>query len=96
MIILMSTVLFYFNMYVDNIKMDQPLDNQSLYKLGMQMESWLFHIAGVLIIRLVRWVLLALIRYRVESFCKIWAEYISTASIAFSVFWTSRDGSFQI
>lgn len=95
---LMTILIFvsFFKAYFDYIKMDQPLDNQSLYKFKVETEPWVLHIEATLMTRFVRWILLALMRFRVKSFCKISAEYISITSIAFSVFWASRDGSFQM
>lgn len=75
--------------------MDRALDDQNLSNLLEELKPKLLYMAVTLAMCIVRWTLLAqaLTRIRVESFWKSSAEYILTASIAFSIFCASRDGS---
>lgn len=90
------TAVFFFKIYINNVKIDRPLDNESIIKVAHELSPWVYYIRSHLLYRLVRWVLLALVQFRVKYFCVISAKYISTASIVFSVFWASRKESVQI
>lgn len=93
-LLILSILTTSFRMCLILVMTDQPLSNQKLGDFNHEMTSRLLCLVVTLMMRLVRWILLALIRFRVENFVKISAAYIATAYFAFSVFLASRSQFF--